>query len=248
MAKFRKIVEAGPLVVETIYPAPNPRDTPEVRAGKKRLSSQAQQRMNQIYAWQKLELLIAANFRQRDLWVTLTYDDGHLPGSRGEAVRRFNAFIRRLRKARGRHGQVLRYIYCTEGRHGDGRFHHHLLINATGDDFRQLAGLWGNGQVDIRRFRVDKEKNYETLAKYMCKEQRDKPGQRLWSGSKNLARPRAECFRVPDDTPLDMPRGATPLAEASERNSYGVFKYIKYLMPGWEHGAAAPRSRRRRKK
>lgn len=248
MAKFKKIVEAGPLVVETVYPAPNPRDTPEVRAGRKRLSSQAQQRMNLKYAWQKLELLIAANFGRRDLWVTLTYDDEHLPGSRQEAARRFNSFIRRLRKVRGRRGEVLRYLYCTEGRHGDGRWHHHVLINATGDDFRELVTAWGAGQVDIQRIRVDRERNFESLAKYMCKERRDSVGQRLWSGSRNLARPRSECFRVPEDTPLDIPRGAVPLAEISERNSYGVFKYIKYLMPGWERGAAAPRSRRRRKR
>lgn len=245
MAKFRKIIEAGPLVVETIYPAPHPRDTPEVRAGRKKLSSAAQQRMNLKYAWQKLELLIAANFGKRDLWVTLTYDDEHLPGTRAEAAKRIRAFFRRLRKYRGRRGQTLRYLYCTEGKHGDGRWHHHVLLNATGDDYRQLVTAWGAGQVDIRRIRIDKDKNYETLAKYMCKEQRDAVGQRLWSGSRNLTRPKPECFRVSEDTPLDVPRGAMPLEEISERNIYGTFKYIKYM---WPEDAPAPRSRRRRKK
>lgn len=248
MAKFRKIIEAGPLVVETIYPAPNPRDTPEVRAGRQKLSSLAQQRMNLKYAWQKLELRIAANFGRRDLWVTLTYDDEHLPRSRQEAVKRIKAFFRRLRKIRGRRGQILKYLYCTESKHGDGRWHHHVLLNATGEDFRDLVTAWGCGQVDIRRIRIDREKNFETLAKYMCKEQRDSIGQRLWSGSKNLERPRAECSRVPEDTPLDIPRGATSLAEVSERNMYGAFKYIKYLAPGWDRGKARPRTRRRRKK
>ena len=27
MSKFKKIIVAGPLVVETVYPAPNPRDS-----------------------------------------------------------------------------------------------------------------------------------------------------------------------------------------------------------------------------
>lgn len=248
MAKFKKIIEAGPLVVETIYPAPNPRDTPETRAGKKRLSSAAQQRMNLKYAWQKLELLIAANFGKGDLWVTFTCDDDHLPKSRAEAQAKIKGFFRRLRKARGRLGQTLKYLYTIEHRHGDGRWHYHVLLNSTGDDFRTLMGLWGSGQVDIRRIRIDREKNFETLAKYMCKEQRDCIGQRLWSGSKNLTRPKPECCRVPDDTPLDIPKGATELASASEHTQYGVFKYIKYLAPGWDRGDGAPRARRRRRK
>lgn len=82
MAKFKKIIVAGPLVVECVYPAPNPRDSAGVRAGKKALSSAAQQQMNLKYAYQKLELLIAANFGVRDLYVTLTYDDAHLPRNR----------------------------------------------------------------------------------------------------------------------------------------------------------------------
>ena len=56
MAKFKKIIVAGPLVVETVYPAPNPRDSQGVRQGKKALSSEAQRRMNLKYAYQKLEL------------------------------------------------------------------------------------------------------------------------------------------------------------------------------------------------
>ena len=244
VAKIKKVIEAGPLVVETIYPAPNPRDTPETRAGKKKLSSQAQQRFNLKCAWQKLELLIAANFRPGDLWVTLTFDDGHLPRTRDEAQKLARAFFRRLRKARGLLGRTLRYLYTLEHRHGEGRWHCHALINATGDDYRTLAGAWAMGQVDIRRIRVDREKNYESLAKYMCKEQRDSLGQRLWSGSKNLTRPRPECWRVPDDTPLDVPKGATELASASERTQYGVYKYIKYLTPGWERGAVRARRKR----
>ena len=76
MAKFKKIIVAGPLVVECVYPAPNPRDSLGVRQGKKALSSEAQRRMNLKYAYQKLELEIAANFGTRDIYATLTYDDG----------------------------------------------------------------------------------------------------------------------------------------------------------------------------
>ncbi len=249
MAKFKKIIEAGPLVIETIYPAPNPRDTPDVRAGKKKLSSEAQQKINHKYAWQKLRLLLAANFKRRDLWITLTCDDEHLPKNRGEAQSLIKGFFRRLRRARTRRGRDLRYIYSIEHKHGDGRWHFHAVINATGDDYKEIVSLWGSAQnVEIRSIRVDKEKNFRTLAMYMCKEQRDAIGQRLWSGSKNLIRPKPECMRVPDDETIRVPHGATTLEESKVRTQYGVFQYVEYLVPGWERGVRSSRPRRRRKK
>ena len=170
MAKFKKIIVAGPLVVETVYPAPNPRDSLGVRQGKKRLSSEAQQRMNLKYAYQKLELEIAANFGVKDLYATFTYDDAHLPGSRKEANARMQAFWKRLRAARKAQGQELRYIYVTEHKHGDGRWHHHVLLNATGDDYDLIRKLWGQGGIEFIQIRIDRDKNFETLARYLCKE------------------------------------------------------------------------------
>lgn len=248
MAKFKKIIVAGPLVVECVYPAPNPRDSVGVRQGKKALSSEAQRRMNLKYAWQKLELELAANFGARDLYVTLTYDDARLPRSREEAARRIKAFFRRLRAARTAAGRELRYLYVTEHKHGDGRWHHHVLINATGEDFGLLRKLWGQGGVDFVRLRVDRDKNYETLARYLCKEQRDKVGLRLWSGSRNLRKPEKECFRVPNDTPLTPPDGVTLLADTGDVvTAYGHFRYLKYLANGWAQ-VPKPRARRRRRK
>lgn len=193
MAKFKKIIVAGPLVVECVYPAPNPRDSVGVRAGKKEMSSEAQRRMNLKYAYQKLELLIAANFGVRDLYVTLTYDDAHLPRNRAESRKIMQAFWKRLRKARKEKDQELRYLYVTEHKHGDGRWHHHALINATGEDYSLIRQLWGQGGVEFKQLRIDRDKNFETLARYLCKEQRDKVGLRLWSGSRNLRKPEREC-------------------------------------------------------
>ncbi len=247
MAKFKKIIVAGPLVIETVYPAPNPRDSEGVRQGKRHLSSEAQQRMNLKYAWQKLELEIAANFGVKDLYATLTYDDEHLPSSRKEANAKVQAFWKRLRAARRDTRQELRYIYVTEHKHGDGRWHHHVLINATGDDFDLIRQLWGQGQIDFTQIRIDRDKNYETLARYLCKEQRDKIGQRLWSGSRTLAKPERECFRVPNDTPLTPPLNATVFTDTGDINTpYGHFRYIKYLAAGWTE-ASRPKAKRRRR-
>lgn len=247
MAKFKRIIVAGPLVLESVYPAPAPRDSAGARQGKKALSSEAQRRMNLKYAYQKLELEIASNFGRGDLYATLTYDDASLPASRKEANARIQAFFRKLRTARKTAGQELRYLYVTEHKHGDGRWHHHVLLNATGEDFELIRRLWGQGGVEFRTLRVDREKNFETLARYLCKEQREKVGQRLWSCSRNLRKPERECYRVPNDTPLTPPKGALVLEDTGDvQTAYGHFRYIKYLS-GSRIAPAAPRAKRRRR-
>jgi len=249
MSKYKKIIVAGPLVVEAVYPAPSPRDSNAVRAGKKRLSSEAQHRMNLQYCYQKLELEVAANFGVKDLYATFTYDDDHLPKTRKAAIARIQYFWRKLREARGVRGQEARYIYVTESKHGDGRLHHHVLLNSTGEDYALIQQLWRYGRVEYRQIRVDKEKNFETLARYLCKEQRETVGQRLWSTSRNLHKPEVETFRVPDDTSiLPPPNAAIVFEDTGDRTtSYGHYRYIKFLAYGWRQ-QPKPKVKRTRKR
>lgn len=254
MAKMLKEVVAGPLVLRTIYPIISPRDSDGVRAGKRNLSSEAQQRMNLKYAYQRLELEMAANFIPGDLVITFTYDTDHLPRDRRDAMRRMQRFWRKLRLVRSQHRHELRYLYVTEHRHRceviemDGRWHHHALVNATGDDYKTIRQAWAQGLVDIHPFRVDRDKNYETLARYFCKEQRERVGQRLWSCSRNLRKPERESWRVGNDKVLTPPHGATILMDTGDiRTAYGHYRFIKYLARGWESGPKVKAKRRRRK-
>jgi hypothetical protein len=113
-----------------------------------------------------------------------------------------------------------------------------------------IRELWGQGGVDFIQIRIDRDKNYETLARYLCKEQRDKLGLRLWSGSRNLHKPEKECFRVPNDTPLTPPDNATILDDTGDvTTAYGHFRYIKYLAKGWETSVTKrPKAKRRRRR
>lgn len=242
MAYRQKTIVAGPLVVQALYPSASGQNIGAVRSGRKRLSSDAQRRMNLKYAWQKLELLIAANFRRGDLWITLTYDDDHLPAGRREACAQAQAFFDRLRLRRKRKGQPLQYLYCTEHKHGEGRWHHHVLVNRCGKDYSDILGAWGRGGVDIRTVRITKTKTFETLARYMTKEARDKVGHRLWSGSRNLARPEATVESVPETAELRIPRGVRKLDDSGDvRTMYGHYRYVKYLASGWARSTARRR-------
>lgn len=246
--KSKKTIVAGPLVLEAIYPRGFGGEAPTTRAGKRRLSSEAQQRMNVKYSYQKLELMLAANFMPGDLVVTLTYDDEHLPGSRAQAIAGLKEFRRRLKAARAKTGKPLRMIWATEDAFGAGRWHHHCVINAVGEDFSSLRELWpGGSDIEIAKLRIDKDHTYEALARYLCKEARDKPRCRSWSTTRGLRKPQVEICTVDDDTPLQAPRGAQVYEDAASRNEFGSWRYIKYLAPDWRSAKRrrAPGKRRR---
>ena len=155
--KTKKIIVAGSLVVEALYSRAQRTDSPKVRAAKQRASSEAQTRMNRKYSYQRLELMLAANFRPGDLVITLTCDDQHLPGSRKEASAQLKYFRSRLTAQRQKQGQDLVMVWSTEHKHGEGRWHHHCVINATGEDYDHIRELWIYGSdVEIRPLRVDR--------------------------------------------------------------------------------------------
>lgn len=249
MAMYKKTIVAGPLVLESIYPAPNPRDPRQVRAEKQKLSSAALSRMNQKYAYQKLELLLAANFGQRDIWAVLTYDDAHLPVSRKEAAKCMQAFVRALRAKRKASGQELRYLYNTEHKHyADdpeqcARLHHHIFINATGDDLEDLQQAWPYGRVLFKTFQLDREHTYESAARYMVKESRDYLGNRLWSCSRNLKKPEVDRVSVHNSADLRIPKKAVVYSDTESSTWYGRYRHVKYLLPC--EVRKAPKAKRR---
>lgn len=245
---MKKILTAGALVKEVIYTRAAGREPAKVRAAKRKASTEAQQLMNAKYSWQKLELMLAANFVPGDLVVTLTYDDAHLPADRAAALARLKKFRADLTAARKKRGQELRMIWTTENASGGGRWHHHVVVNTTGNDFAEIARLWDCGaDLEIRRLQADREKNYESLARYMCKEARERPGLRSWSYTRSCRHPEVEVFPVPDDTKLAAPEDATVLEDVQKRTEYGAFHYIKYLAADAKAlRRQRPKTRRRR--
>ena len=253
MAKRIKTITAGRLVCAVIYTMPAAGDTPRARAQKLRASSAAREKLNARTSFQKLERTLAANFNNGDLYVTLTYDDAHLPGDRDRAVRRMRSFLAKLRAARRARGQPVRYIYVTEGCHPGGRLHHHLVLNGTGDDLEEIRRLWIYGDnIELRRLTFGQEYTYEDLASYLTKEPREwghpQVGERTWTPSLGLAKPEAATEDGPDYVTLAVPPGAIILQnEGPIRNGYGEFAWIKYMLPP-EAGRKRARARRRKRR
>ena len=147
MAKRKKTITAGCIVKTILYTAPEPRDSERVRAEKSRMTTAAQKAMNDKTARGRLEMLLAANFVGKDLFVTLTYRNADLPEKRAGSVKNVRKFLKQLREHRKARGQEMKYIYTTEEKHGEARIHHHLVINATERDIETIRSLWLYGDI-----------------------------------------------------------------------------------------------------
>lgn len=237
MAKRMKTVTAGRLVYAVAYTMALPSDSGAARAEKKRVSSAARKAMNLTHSWQKLELTLAANFGRRDLHVVLTYNDEHLPPTRERARQLLRKFLKQLRAWRKARGLDLKYIYVTEEYTDTGqRLHHHVVLNGTGQDYSIIRELWPYG-TDIDIERLDNWDGYEALARYLTKEpaEHGKPhvGDRVWTPSLGLVKPKVEHQIIPDNVTVTPPPGAKILEHSkyARENQYGTFEYIKYILP-----------------
>lgn len=236
MARWKKTITAGDLVMEAIYPRINPADAPKVRAEKKRMSSEAQSRMNFKYSWQKLMLMLAANFRTGDLVATLTFADDKRPDTRqgcATAMKRFRARIKKVYRNARLPEPVI--VWAMENRHDVGRWHIHAVISARGKDFKLIQACWPEGKAHIEKLLIDKDHGYyEGIARYLCKEYPEKVGQRAWSYTRNAKHPERDTQRIDDGAPMRAPRGATITEEVSAHTDYGRYYYVCYLLPGWD--------------
>ena len=249
MPKTKRLtqIQAGRLVSAVIYTQATIADEPPVRAAKQKISSAARQRLNQKASWQKLEYVTAANFDRDDLFLTLTYRDANLPKTREAAIRCCNAFLSLLRAQRHSRGEELLYIKNVEHLTDDespGRWHHHLVINATGQDYEEIRGLWSRwgDNVDIELLLADGQ-DYASRARYMCKE-RPPAGKQTWTPSRNLIRPKPKSELVDDSLTLAAPPGAIVLEQNQIDNGWGSYVYIKYLLPYKPRRRVKPRRKR----
>lgn len=230
--KRRKTIRAGRLVWDITYTVPRPNANTAQRKRIREVTEEQIQRTNANTAQRKLEMLMATNFDEGDLVLTVTYRDADLPDSADVTRKHLGkvfAQMRAYRKARGL--PDLKYIYVLEGRHGDHRPHAHIIVNATGGDLELMRSLWIWG--DDIQLNYIRERGYDGWAGYLTKERREASlnGKKQFVGSRNLARPVTTYEWVDDGTTVDAPPGAQVLDEGGGRNEIASCRFVKYLMP-----------------
>jgi len=254
MAKTLRSIWAGPVQVHSLSSRGRRGDTPSQRAAKHKASSAAQRRMNRIYAYQRLELLLAANFPAAGsaLVGVLTYDDAHLPDSRAAVTRILAAFRKRMNAQRRAAGLPEIVMFWSIEVLTSGRWHVHFVMDATGEDFAMIRRAWIYGSdIDLDPLRVDDEKNHETLARYMTKESREaqdyvsRPNTLSYSHTRNIVQPERETRVVPDDYAIEIPEDAVVLLSECRATALASFEVVKLRTRIY---AAPIRPKRRRKR
>lgn len=230
--KRRKTIRAGRLVWDITYTVPRPNANTAQRKRIREVTEEQIQRTNANTAQRKLEMLMATNFDDTDLVLTVTYRDADLPDSADVTRKHLGKVfsqMRTYRKARGL--PDLKYIYVLEGRHGDHRPHAHIIINAAGGDLELMRSLWIWG--DDIQLNYIRERGYDGWAGYLTKERREASlnGKKQFVGSRNLDRPVTTYAWVDDGTTVDAPPGAQVLDEGGGRNEIASCRFVKYLMP-----------------
>ncbi len=236
MAKRKKIVTAGRWVRAIAYTMPNSTGNETARRQRLRISSAARQRMNLKTSAQKLQAVLNANFGPRDIVVTLNYDDFHRPATKALANRKLQRFLGKLRERRKQAGKTVRYIYVTEQMTAEsGHVHHHIVLNAAGQDLSAIKELWSYGtDIEVQYVR-DWGLGMEALAQYLTKEPRlcgqPKVGERTWTPSLGLQKPVPESDYLKDGDTIQEPFGAIILKREEKKTAWGDYLYLEYWLP-----------------
>ncbi|EGT4136650.1 hypothetical protein JJB49_04900 [Clostridium perfringens] len=178
----KKIYSGNMLEIE-IYPI-TLQERKQKRKKKEKESLPKQRNLNEKNAKKHLARLINANFTDKDLTVTLSYDNEHRPKSEEEASKDVRNFIRRIKRYLKKNKMPdLKYIAVVEYAENI-KIHHHIVL--SGDiDREKLEELWGKGWANSHRLKAN-EFGYEELAKYIAK---DPKGRKRWSQSRKLKTP-----------------------------------------------------------
>lgn len=139
-----------------------------------------------------MERLINENFTDRDLWLTLTYDDEHLPpdGDIDAAIKNVQRFIRRVNYQRKKRGLPnARYVYVTAYNPTEEiRWHHHIVMDGE-MDMDVVEKCWNqSSRNEVRRLQKD-ENGLTGMAKYIVEEKNRVKSEKRWNSSQGLRDP-----------------------------------------------------------
>lgn len=189
-----KEIKAGDQFEVEIYPQFRRMDeVPEEGRRIVKDNSSAQKNLNDKNARKYLVRLINHNFGEGDLWITLTYDDAHLPadGDIGKALKDVQNYINRVNYQRKKRGlKRAKYVYVIEyDEAAEIRWHIHIVMDGE-MDMDTVEACWKqSSRNEVRRTRKDKD-GLAGLAHYLVKEKKRIRSERRWSSSKkNLKKP-----------------------------------------------------------
>lgn len=187
-----KEIKAGDQFEVEIYP--QFRNMSEVPGEGQRVvrDNRAQNNLNDKNSRKFVERKINANFGNGDIWITLTYDNEHLPpdGDMDAAYNDMKNFIDRVNYQRKKRGlPKAKWIYVTEyNKNAAIRWHHHMIMDgALNMDI--VEQCWKKGRRnEVRRLQKD-DNGLSGLANYIVKQKDRLKSEKRWHCSKGLLNP-----------------------------------------------------------
>lgn len=154
--------------------------------------NQAQNNLNDKNARKFVERKINANFGDGDIWMTLTYDNKHLPldGDMDAANKDMVNYIGRINYQRKKRGLPnAKWIYVTEyDKNAEIRWHHHIIMDGA-LDMDIVEQCWKKGRRnEVRRLQKD-DNGLSGLANYIVKQKDRLKSEKRWHCSKGLLNP-----------------------------------------------------------
>ncbi len=178
----------------------------------------------------RLELRLAL-FGFEGRCYTLTFDDEHLPEKFRDVRRVWRNFLARLKRWKG---QRFDYIYLIEGRHGDHRYHIHLVVRSGDFTQAEIQSLWKFGGIDAEPLLRGQRDSFRRMAKYFNKEASDgltlPVGSRPWNCSRTLTDQLPPPERWMDTTgAIDIPGNVMLSGRYSTQNEFGCYNYAWFI-------------------
>lgn len=156
-------------------------------------TSEKKIRANENEAVKQLARILNSNLTRGWMFVTMKYDNEHLPADKAALEKSAAKYLKKLRTAlKTELGHTPRYILVNATwsvkQERPARYHHHMVIEPCSRDL--LASLWhGGGSVICED--IDARQDHTALANYLYRNtERGEKGKCRWSTSRgNLAKP-----------------------------------------------------------
>lgn len=224
---------AGPLVKECRYRRPCflSTDDTHTRAEKNKIVGALRDSSFRRTSTDRLELMLAL-FGYTGRTYCLTFADEFLPENFAGVRNAWKNFLRALKR---HHGSGFDYIYAIEGKHGDHRYHIHLVLRD--EDFNPgcICRYWPGGTIiEHESLLKNKYDTYRRTARYLTKEQTDGVvlpiGARTWVASRSLYQklPGTEKRRV-SSSAITLPSKYLLLNDQKTKNTFGEYNYVSYM-------------------
>ena len=222
------------------------------RGQREKRTPEAMERENRKRRRDSLQILILANFRKGDLWITLPYQKEMRPDTIAEAKERFRRFIRKLGQAYRKKGMEIKWIVTTE-RGSRGGCHHHLVINNLPGITELISELWQYAKKVICEHLYE-DGQFESLAEYIIKSETKEDGSgTYYSRSRNLITPAPKTEVVGAKTFSEEPKAVKGYELVKDSvingtNPFTGFSYQRYILKRIRPERAGREERRCREK